>query len=87
MFIRRTGALKMFTNLKTKNPKLKSLLAIGGWNEGSKTYSAMVSSASLRAVFIKSALAIIKTYGFDGFDLDWEYPAQRGGASTDKVSF
>lgn len=31
--------MKRFTNLKAKNPKLKALVAIGGWNEGSEKYS------------------------------------------------
>ena len=33
------GAYERFTALKKKNPQLKALLAIGGWNEGSEKYS------------------------------------------------
>lgn len=33
------GAYIRLTNLKQKNPNLKTLIAIGGWNEGSTKYS------------------------------------------------
>ena len=31
-----------FTGLKTANPSLKTLLAVGGWNEGATVFSDMV---------------------------------------------
>lgn len=77
---------KKFTGLKSKNPHLKTLLAIGGWNEGSVKYSNMVSTKSSRATFLKSCLDFMKKYNFDGIDLDWEYPSQRGGRPEDKVT-
>ena len=39
------GAYKRFTNLKSINPNLVTLLAIGGWNEG--------NNLELKVVFIK----------------------------------
>ncbi|KAJ3653198.1 hypothetical protein Zmor_012462 [Zophobas morio] len=81
------GNIKRFNALKQKNKNLKTLLAIGGWNEGSLRYSNVAASASKRANFIKSALNLVRSYGFDGFDLDWEYPGQRGGAAVDKQNF
>ena len=33
------GAYNRFTSLKKRNPELKTILAIGGWNEGSEKYS------------------------------------------------
>ncbi len=39
MHVNILGAMKRFTGLKRQNPNLKALVAIGGWNEGSETYS------------------------------------------------
>uniref|UniRef100_A0A1A9WQI7 GH18 domain-containing protein n=1 Tax=Glossina brevipalpis TaxID=37001 RepID=A0A1A9WQI7_9MUSC len=79
--IKRTIALKQI------NPKLKIIAAIGGWNEGSINYSNMAADPNKRQIFIKSVLRFLKEHQFDGFDLDWEYPAQRGGAPADRVNF
>uniref|UniRef100_T1J8H3 chitinase n=1 Tax=Strigamia maritima TaxID=126957 RepID=T1J8H3_STRMM len=70
------GFIKQIVDLKKKNNKLKVLIAIGGWNDsqGNK-YSKMVGDKTLRANFIANALKFIKEHGFDGLDLDWEYPA------------
>lgn len=81
------GAFKRFTNLKEINPRLKTMIAIGGWNEGSQKYSMMASSPSARSTFVESVLQFLQTYNFDGLDLDWEYPAARGGAPEDKINF
>ena len=45
----------------------------------------MASNPSSRATFTASVVDFLLKYGFDGLDFDWEYPANRGGASYDKV--
>nr|BET14063.1 chitinase [Chiromantes haematocheir] len=80
-------AYDRFTALKQKNTNLVTLLAVGGWNEGSEKYSAMAADASSRATFVNSAIDLLKAHDFDGLDLDWEYPTQRGGAPEDKANF
>lgn len=49
----------------------------------------MASSATNRATFIQSLMSFMKNYGFDGADLDWEYPAadDRGGRPEDKENY
>ncbi|KAH8251500.1 hypothetical protein KR038_006505, partial [Drosophila bunnanda] len=61
------------TGLKKKGIKVS--LALGGWNDsqGDK-YSRLVRSPMARARFIRHALEFIDKYGFEGLDLDWEYP-------------
>lgn len=81
------GAFERFTGLKNQNPELKALLAIGGWNEGSIKYSQMVANPASRAKFTASVVDFLLQFGFDGFDFDWEYPADRGGVPADKVNF
>ncbi|PNF22560.1 putative chitinase 2 [Cryptotermes secundus] len=75
------------TALKNRYPHLKVSLAIGGWNEGSANYSIMASNPTSRQTFINSASDFIRKYNFDGLDLDWEYPAKRGGSPADKENF
>ncbi|GFO23017.1 acidic mammalian chitinase [Plakobranchus ocellatus] len=78
---------KQFTDLKTKNPNLKTLLGVGGWNHGSLPFTAMVSSKSGRDKFINHAIKYLRNNRFDGLDLDWEYPASRGSPVQDKERF
>uniref|UniRef100_A0A240PJQ5 Uncharacterized protein n=1 Tax=Anopheles atroparvus TaxID=41427 RepID=A0A240PJQ5_ANOAO len=81
------GGYSRFVQLKQRNPNVKVMIAIGGWNEGSATYSTMANSDLLRAVFVDSVVTFVKRYGFDGFDIDWEYPTLRGGSVDDRVGF
>ncbi|CAG2164989.1 unnamed protein product, partial [Oppiella nova] len=77
-----------FILLKKLNPNLKLMISLGGWYEGSEKYSDMVSKPDVRQKFVKSVLKFLSDYKFDGLDLDWEYPANRGGDSkTDPENF
>ena len=68
-------------------PFLKTLLAIGGWTDSLTTkYSELVASSSRRSQFIAHVIPYLQSYGFDGLDLDWEYPGKSGNLA-DKGNF
>ncbi|KAL5275106.1 Cht6 family protein [Megaselia abdita] len=82
------GGYAKFTGLKTYNKNLKTLLAIGGWNEASSRFSPLVANAERRAEFVRNILKFLRQNHFDGIDLDWEYPAFReGGKSRDRENY
>ena len=59
---------------------MRTLLAIGGWNEGSQRFSKLVADPDARQNLVKSAVKYLRQHNFDGLDLDWEYPASRDGS-------
>lgn len=85
------GNFNQLLKLKQKYPHLKTLIAIGGWG-GSAQFSNAALNETNREMFATSAVQFIVQYGFDGLDIDWEYPVA-GGASgninrpEDKTNF
>lgn len=80
-------SIKKFNQLRNRNPNLKTLISVGGGSEGSEKFSPMVSNAETRRAFVENIVKFIRKYGFNGLDLDWEYPNQRGGVEADKQNY
>ncbi|KAF3452994.1 hypothetical protein FNV43_RR03427 [Rhamnella rubrinervis] len=62
------------TTLRHGSPPAKTLFSIGGGGADSEALARMASSPSSRGVFIDSAIDVARMFGFDGVDLDWEFP-------------
>lgn len=80
-----SGGYSKFVALKSKNPQLKTMIAIGGWDDShlDDKYSNLVSDSKNIASFVESVMIFLSQYRFDGLDLDWEYPE----SPEDKIGF
>ena len=83
------GFFERFNNLKLKNPSLKTLIAVGGWDMGMGAFSTMAKNEKSMKKFVTSTVDYLKKWKFDGLDLDFEYPGidWRGSAPEDKMAF
>ncbi|KAI6681290.1 hypothetical protein NL676_035171 [Syzygium grande] len=75
--------LPVFTGtLQKQKPAVKTLLSIGGGGSDPNVFSRMANSSETRAAFINSTIEVARKYGFDGVDLDWEFPADEQDMSN-----
>lgn len=80
-----------FTGLKDSYPGLETWISIGGWSMNDPdqathdTFSNLAGSQDAQTKFFKSLVNFMSTYGFDGVDIDWEYPVapERSGKPAD----
>lgn len=82
------GNFLQLTELKKENPHLKTLFSVGGWTL-SDPFSALAENPQARKNFIAQVVQFAEKYGFDGVDIDWEYPgfAEHSGRPQDKENF
>ncbi|KAI4627325.1 uncharacterized protein J4E87_003888 [Alternaria ethzedia] len=73
------GSMKQLQILKAKNRNLKVLLSVGGWTytNVAKHMDGPMATAAGRQRFASSCVELIRDYGFDGIDVDWEYPTNK----------
>ncbi|KAF4943273.1 hypothetical protein FSARC_14968 [Fusarium sarcochroum] len=69
--------------LKKKDSDLKIYLSLSGWiknGSGSTTtfFSDLEDSIPRQRLFMTSLMSFMSIYGFDGLDLDWQYPKGMG---------
>ncbi|KAJ3332126.1 hypothetical protein HDU93_009335 [Gonapodya sp. JEL0774] len=73
--IRTNGSIYELNKVvKPRYAGLKTMLAIGGWTL-STNFTTVAADSQARARFAQSCFNAVQQYGFDGVDIDWEYPS------------
>ena len=67
----------------------KVYIAVGGWSYKDvplvTTFEAVAANDILRKKFIGNVMDIVDEYGFDGVELDWEYPSKASEKNYEKL--
>jgi len=74
------GSFGQLRRAKEMHPHLRTLLSIGGWT-WSRDFSDVALTDASRERFARSCVELAARYGFDGLDVDWEFPVS-GGLDT-----
>lgn len=68
-----TGSLQQLFQLKQQNRHLKVSMSIGGWGTA-ETFTQIMKDEKKMSQFVSTSIIMLLEYGFDGIDIDWEYP-------------
>jgi len=76
------GNFNQLNKMKGNVAGLKTMIAIGGWS-WSKYFSDVAATDATREKFATSAVKFAVDWGFDGLDINWEYPVEGGQGGND----
>jgi chitinase len=71
------GSFQQLRLLRAKHAHLKTLISVGGWADSGGFSDAALTDDS-RRIFARSCVDFAVKYGFDGVDIDWEFPGGGG---------
>lgn len=74
-------------SLKQVNPELKVIVSVGGWVVGSTPFLPVIQTQQTMNDFALNVVNFLRQHGFDGIDIDWEFPGTRGSPPSDKHKF
>lgn len=86
------GNFMQLNILKNRYAHIRTFISVGGWT-WSDHFSDVFADQAKRGTFCSSLLDFVARYGFDGADIDWEYPGDPGEGDNsyrpgfDKVNF
>ena len=68
----------------------KVYVSVGGYREKDGTplfpvFEKIAADEQLRKVFVDNVIGVVEQYGFDGVELDWEYPTYAASANYEKT--
>ncbi|GAA0383764.1 hypothetical protein Acor_80440 [Acrocarpospora corrugata] len=81
------GHFNLLAKYKKLHPRVKTLISVGGWAETGGFYTmttnadGSVNQAGINT-FADSAVDFLRTYRFDGVDIDFEYPTSLADAGN-----
>ena len=68
------GHFNLLQTMKKQYPDVDLLISVGGW-AGSRGFYTMLDTDEGIETFANSCVDFIRQYGFDGVDIDFEYPS------------
>ncbi|GAB4188735.1 MAG: hypothetical protein OHK0022_00790 [Roseiflexaceae bacterium] len=88
------GHFNLLSKYKKQHPNVRTLISVGGWAEtggyfddngqrvASGGFYSMTQSQASIDTFADSTVAFLRQYGFDGVDIDYEYPTSNKDAGN-----
>jgi len=83
------GSYEILQDHKKTNPKLKTIISLGGWEHPNINFTNLCKYPENTKHFTETTIKFLRKHGFDGLDMDWEFPGfvPRGSVPEDKERY